>query len=519
MATLEADAAGADLAAASDGEAQPADTAQPGSPDPAADFGTTMQSLTQDMQQLSADVVQFQATLIRPQKEDEIGNPTAQELEDISWLEDLRYHEGGWHHAVLNDWRELAVAPMRVRQNRELVLQAIRQDYQALQSATRDLRADRHFVLQAVKVQGLSLQYASELLRQDRTVVEAAINQDRMALRFASEDLRADPDLIRQAMSAGETWTRGGHALHCEARVLNTDEASCRKAVDAMDPAKWRVKVGRDHQKLALAPPSIKADRDVVRDAIRNSWGEALQYAAEELRGDKELVLEAVNMDGRVLQYATDLIRADHAVVMAAVQQTWVSLQFATEGPRSDREIVRAGIRQGAGVLQYASTELCADRDLMLEAVEIDGHALKYASAELRADRGLVLKAVRQTWEAFKYAHADLHTDPDISRLASKPSTCFDVSDWYPSKDQQLVRQQARRDDLKQSEVPPRGSPMWPAHANELAVEEFYGTQRRKRKEQRAATDGKGAAVANADATTSPIPPDSDNVAKPGAEP
>ena len=47
--------------------------------------------------------------------------------------------------------------------------------------------------------------------------------------------------------------------------------------------------------------------------------GYAIEYAAEELQADKEVVLAAVQQDGWVLQYAVEALRADKEIVLAAV--------------------------------------------------------------------------------------------------------------------------------------------------------------------------------------------------------
>jgi len=49
--------------------------------------------------------------------------------------------------------------------------------------------------------------------------------------------------------------------------------------------------------------------------------GEALQYASEELRADREFMLAAVQQRGWALKYASQALRADREVVLAAVQQ------------------------------------------------------------------------------------------------------------------------------------------------------------------------------------------------------
>jgi len=69
-----------------------------------------------------------------------------------------------------------------------------------------------------------------------------------------------------------------------------------------------------------------------------------LLNASKELKGDREVVLEAVKRDGCALQYASEELKGD-------------------------REVVKEAVKQNEGALEHASEELKGDRDVMLEAV------------------------------------------------------------------------------------------------------------------------------------------------------
>ena len=71
---------------------------------------------------------------------------------------------------------------------------------------------------------------------------------------------------------------------------------------------------------LQYASDELKADREIVLEAIRNSRGHALEWASNELKGDREVVLEAVNKSGRNLQYASEALKADPEIALAAME-------------------------------------------------------------------------------------------------------------------------------------------------------------------------------------------------------
>ena len=70
----------------------------------------------------------------------------------------------------------------------------------ALEFASTDLKQDRELVFEAVTQHGDALRYASDELRGDRGVVIAAIKQTCTALHHASAEMKADPKVLATEM-------------------------------------------------------------------------------------------------------------------------------------------------------------------------------------------------------------------------------------------------------------------------------------------------------------------------------
>ena len=56
-----------------------------------------------------------------------------------------------------------------------------------------------------------------------------------------------------------------------------------------------------------------------------HSCWQALQWASDDLKGDREIVLTAVSKEGRALEWASDDLKGDREIVLIAVSQTWAS--------------------------------------------------------------------------------------------------------------------------------------------------------------------------------------------------
>jgi hypothetical protein len=88
----------------------------------------------------------------------------------------------------------------------------------------------------------------------------------------------------------------------------------------------------------------LKGDR---QEAVRQD-GYTLRYVADYLKGDRELVFEAVRQDGRgrTLQFSSDHLRGDREIVLKAVRQTgWGLGQGVSSCIRSSERRPRAGVR------------------------------------------------------------------------------------------------------------------------------------------------------------------------------
>lgn len=171
----------------------------------------------------------------------------------------------------------------------------------------------------------------------------------------------------------------------------------------------WKDLVTEDWQKLNGAPAEIINDAGIIGDCCRLSGGEALKYASEELRSDKEFVLGAAQELGAcILLHAAEMLRADRDFVMEVMEYCPPSetLQFVVGELRqqllNDRDFLLQAVQEvGTEVLEQCSETMLGDRDFMLAVADYvpPGEALQYATPALRkelfADQDFVLQAIK----------------------------------------------------------------------------------------------------------------------------
>ena len=127
--------------------------------------------------------------------------------------------------------------------------------------------------------------------------------------------------------------------------------------------------------------------KEVMMAAVAKSYGRALSYASDELKNDKEVVMAAVAQDGGALEYASDELKNDKEVVMAAVAQKGSALYFASDELKNDKEFMMAIFKEQGWI--NASDEFQTMKEVMMAAVAQNGNALEYASDELKNDKEL----------------------------------------------------------------------------------------------------------------------------------
>ncbi len=299
-------------------------------------------------------------------------------------------------------------ASERLKGIRDIVLAAVQSDYyycgkNALAAASKEFRDDKGVVLAAVRKRGLALQYASDSLKDDRDVVLAAVRKNGNAFQDASLRLRCKKEIVLAAMQARRIPI--GRLLLYTNYILKNDKEVVLAAVR------------QSGCELKNASEKLKDNIDVVLAAVCND-GESLQYASDRLKNNSKIVLAAVRQNVWALQHASERLKGDKVIVMAALQtrcKIWETpFRFASAELRADRNVVLKAVQQSFHALEYANEILKNDKEIVLEAIRLSGPAFKNASDSLKDDRDFVLKVVRQSSAALEYVSPRLRKDKDI---------------------------------------------------------------------------------------------------------
>lgn len=99
-------------------------------------------------------------------------------------------------------------------------------------------------------------------------------------------------------------------------------------------------------------------NKEFMMQALKNKAAWVIAYASDELFKDKELMLEAVKLDGQLLYYASPELRDDKEVVLSAVKNKGLIVKYASKRLRGDKEIGLTAINQDKRAEMYLTDEL-----------------------------------------------------------------------------------------------------------------------------------------------------------------
>ncbi len=248
-----------------------------------------------------------------------------------------------------------------------------------------DYKDDLESVLEIIEVTGKDFNWSKlpDSLRNNRDFFLKAIKKSpSYIINYASENLRNDKEFILE-MIKNDSWL-GSIFEHISEKFTN--------------------------------------NKEFVLEAVRiNGSILELDSFPNNLKNDKEVVIEAVKENPYILNNLPEIFRADKEIALEAVRQDGEALEFLSENLKNDKEIVIEAIKADGFILSsdgYISENLRNDKEVVLEAVKATGRNLKHVLKRFKDDKEVVLEAVKKDKRALEYASKRLQEDPDIINIA-----------------------------------------------------------------------------------------------------
>lgn len=126
---------------------------------------------------------------------------------------------------------------------------------------------------------------------------------------------------------------------------------------------------------------SLNGNKEFILDALKKTpcFTYSFCHISDELKKDKEFMLEAININGNMRMVASPELHEDKDVALAAVSKFGIVLQ---EFPKfkDDKDIVMTAVQKNGMALMWASERLQDDMEVVHTAVSQNEKSIQYAS-------------------------------------------------------------------------------------------------------------------------------------------
>ena len=135
------------------------------------------------------------------------------------------------------------------------------------------------------------------------------------------------------------------------------------------------------------------------------AWdGSALEFASEELQGNREIVTSAVTICSHALRFASVPLRGDKQVVLQAMATSGRALRFASREMQDDHDVIKLAVETaGAEILEHASKRSRGHKALMADLIGGRPMCLRWATGDVTDDVELIRQATLQLPWCFNY--------------------------------------------------------------------------------------------------------------------
>ncbi|KAG2393218.1 hypothetical protein C9374_009795 [Naegleria lovaniensis] len=308
-------------------------------------------------------------------------------------------HAHNYSHIQWNN--DLLSLFSQLKDDKEFLIGAVKRHPEALQFLSEELKNDAEFILACVSQNGKAFQHASQELRSDKEFVFKALERNWKSFEFASNEIKSDREFILQAINVT------GLALEFASTELRTDLdiifSNPRQVGATLDSALCPT------SSIALESFSklVKDDRNFFLRVVTSCGMYLGMTTSQNFRNDREIVLQAVQQNGRALMFASEALKKDLEIVWTAIANEKEAFSNVSQSLLSDKSFVLQLIRQErlAGVLNFVPPELRNDRQVVMEAMQLESFEWdcfpSFQRFELEPD--MVLELVKRTGYTREY--------------------------------------------------------------------------------------------------------------------
>ena len=263
-----------------------------------------------------------------------------------------------------------------------------------------------------------------EALTTDRSFIEKAVQLDGRIYSLLSKRWRADKKLFLAALINPAWFCHEDDPIHHAPKAFFDDE----NMVGQM--------IRRDLCAFTLASRRIRTSPKIICGLFKSNR-DLFEVLDAKLRGHREVLTAALQVNCDAFCYASDALKADRAFVTSCLTTKGIKcnlVRHASEEIRDDPNVILKAVNKfGPYAVTSATPRLLTDRNLVKKAFLAGiGQHRNYFPDWVKKDRELCLIAIKNSYHAFSDADYELQNDLEFCLEAYQANP--DCLSYIPSR-------------------------------------------------------------------------------------
>ena len=213
------------------------------------------------------------------------------------------------------DGKQLPYVSERLKNDESFIVEAVKTNPLAIEYASESIKSNQQLMDTLVVEHKIysALKYASMEVKDNVQIVKEAVKDDAFFLEFASDRLRDDEDVALLAIDSDANCTE---AMQFVSDRLKNNREFVLKVVSMIGfveyvPEEYRndeeivmAAVRKDGQSICFAGEQFRDNKEIVREALKNTCATDLwDDISERLKRDEEFVAELIESDPKMLTW------------------------------------------------------------------------------------------------------------------------------------------------------------------------------------------------------------------------
>ena len=201
------------------------------------------------------------------------------------------------HVAILEHYSNLKYASYQIKNDSEFILKNFKNLRYNIINVSFKLKNNYNFIMEVIKQNGHNILYTSSDLKNNKEIILEALNTDYIYYNHASNELKNDIDIILKALSKANNDRYYNNFINSISPIIYNNKDYVLKILKHKYPLCFN--------KLSI---NFRNDREIMLEAVKVN-GENLKFVSNNLIKDSQIILEAIKNNYNAFNYLSDVFK------------------------------------------------------------------------------------------------------------------------------------------------------------------------------------------------------------------